>query len=88
VSAFIADIETDHKGVPVLLKQYLKLGGRLLGFNVDPDFSNVLDILIMVDLLRTDARILGKYMGQEGLATFLAHHRGREGGPSGQAHAG
>ena len=88
VSAFIADIETDHKGVPVLLKQYLKLGGRLLGFNVDPDFSNVLDILIMVDLLRTDTRILGKYMGREGLATFLAHHRGREGGPSGRAHAG
>ncbi len=35
--------------LPILLRQYLKLGGRLLGFNVDPDFSDVLDVLVMVD---------------------------------------
>jgi putative hemolysin len=75
VSAFIAEIEADHKGVPILLKQYLRLGGRLLGFNVDPDFSNVLDVLILVDLRRTDPRILARYMGREGTGAFLAQHR-------------
>jgi putative hemolysin len=73
VSSFISEIEADHKGVPILLKQYLRLGGRLLGFNVDPEFSNVLDVLIMVDLRRT-GKILERYMGREGVAQFLAHH--------------
>jgi len=73
-SAFIADIETDQKGMPILLKQYLKLGGRLLGFNLDPHFSNALDGLIVVDLVETDPRLLDRYMGKEGAASFLSYH--------------
>jgi putative hemolysin len=75
VSAFIAEIEADQKGVPVLLKQYLKLGGRLLGFNVDPAFGDVLDVLILVDLRLTEPRILARYMGREGAEAFLDHQR-------------
>ena len=71
---FISEIEADQKGVPILLKQYLKLGGRLLGFNVDPEFSDVLDVLIMVDLRLTAPKILGRYMGREGAARFFAGH--------------
>ncbi len=74
VSRFIAEIEADHKGMPILLRQYLKLGGRLLGFNVDPDFSDVLDVLVMVDLRETPAKTLARYMGRVGASTFLAHH--------------
>ena len=74
VSTFISEIEADNKGVPVLLKQYLKLGGRLLGFNVDPDFANVLDVLIMVDLRRTAPRILRRYLGRDGTEAFLTRH--------------
>ena len=74
VSAFIAEIEADQKGVPILLKQYLRLGGRLLGFNVDPEFSNVLDVLIVVDLRRTEPRILARYMGRAGAKSFFSHH--------------
>ena len=74
VSSFIAEIEADQKGVPILLKQYLRLGGRLLGFNVDPEFSNVLDVLIMVDLRRTPARTLARYMGREGSRAFFEFH--------------
>jgi putative hemolysin len=77
VSSFISEIEADQKGIPILLKQYLRLGGRLLGFNVDPEFSNVLDVLIMVDLRRTDRKILARTMGRDGMARFLeAHHPG------------
>ena len=50
LSQLLAQVEPDEKGVPVLLRQYLKLGGRLLGFNVDADFNNALDGLIVVDL--------------------------------------
>ncbi|WP_051261236.1 lysophospholipid acyltransferase family protein [Desulfovibrio inopinatus] len=72
----LADIETDQKGIPVLLRQYLKLGGKLLCFNVDHDFSEVLDGLILVDLLQTEKKQLERYMGKEGLARFLAYHEG------------
>jgi putative hemolysin len=70
LSALIADVEMDRKGVPILLKQYLKLGGELVTFNVDPKFANALDGLIVVDLRKTDVRLLERYMGKEGAAAF------------------
>ena len=72
----IDDIEADRKGIPVLLRQYLKLGGKLLAFNVDKDFSDCLDGLIVVDLLQADRRQLERYMGKDGLAAFQAYHAG------------
>src|SRR5262249_14737546 len=43
--------ESDGRGMPVLLRQYLKLNARVLGFNVDPLFGDALDALMMVDLV-------------------------------------
>ncbi|MFZ5813255.1 MAG: lysophospholipid acyltransferase family protein [Thermodesulfobacteriota bacterium] len=84
----LADIESDQKGIPVLLRQYLKLGGKLLAFNVDHEFSDALDGLIVVDLLRTDRKQLERYMGKKGLAAFLSHHglggRPEHAGPDGR----
>ena len=74
VSKLIEDIEADQKGIPILLRQYLKLGGRLLAFNVDPHFSSVLDGLIAVDLLKTDPKILKRYMGAAETETFFRLH--------------
>jgi putative hemolysin len=75
VSEWISEWEERGQGVPVLLKQYLKLGGGILGFNVDPKFNGALDGLILVDLLRADRRMLEKYMGREGLEGFLSYHQ-------------
>ena len=74
ISIPISDIETDGKGVPILLKQYLKLGGKLLGFNVDPSFSETLDGLILVDLRQTEESMLRRYMGPEKATRFLEYH--------------
>ncbi len=86
VSAWVAELENDSKGVPVLLRQYIKLGGKFLGFNIDPQFSQVLDGLILVDLTQTDQRILERYMGKEGTESFLNTHQdlkpGQEEGPT------
>lgn len=71
----LGTIEEDEKGVPVLLRQYLKLGGRILGFNVDPAFSNVIDGMLVVDLLKSDRGILSKYLTEPGVEVFYAHHR-------------
>jgi len=77
ISVPISDIETDGKGVPILLKQYLKLGGKLLGFNVDPNFSETLDGLVLVDLRQTELSMLRRYMGPERAARFLEYHQPR-----------
>jgi putative hemolysin len=74
-SALISSLETDGKGIPVLLKHYLRLNGTILSFNVDPDFSSVIDGLILVDLTETDPKLLAKYMGEEKCQQYLAGHR-------------
>ena len=74
LSEVIADLEPDHKGVPVLLRHYLNLGGRILDFSVDPNFSGVLDGLILVDLKATNPRVLERYMGKPGAEEFLRYH--------------
>jgi putative hemolysin len=74
VGALVAEIEADGKGVPVLLRQYLKLNARLLGFNVDESFGGVLDGLMMVDLMDVESNMLERYMGKAGGHAFLAHH--------------
>jgi len=74
LSAVVSDLEPSGAGIPVLLRQYLKLGGKLLGFNVDPEFSDVLDGLILVDLTKTEPRLLERYLGRTEASQFLAHH--------------
>ena len=74
LSRRIAAIEQDGKGVPVLLRLYLQLGGRLLGFNLDRDFADALDGLVMVDLREVDDAVLARYMGKRGAAAFRAFH--------------
>ncbi|MGB0774252.1 MAG: GNAT family N-acetyltransferase [Akkermansiaceae bacterium] len=66
VSARISENEPDGKGVPVLLRQYLKLNATLLEFNVDAAFNHSLDALVLVDLRQAPARMLKRYLGQEG----------------------
>jgi putative hemolysin len=73
-SAVISSVEPDGKGLPVLLKHYLRLNGTILSFNVDKDFSNVLDGLVMVDFCETDPKMLARLMGDELHAEFARTH--------------
>ena len=74
VSLLISEIEKDGKGVPVLLRHYLKLNATILCFNLDKKFSNVIDGLMLVDLTKTDPRLLRRFMGEDGYAVFAKHH--------------
>jgi hypothetical protein len=47
----------------------------MLGFNVDPDFGNALDCLVLVDLRKTNPRVLKKYMTETAWACFTRAHR-------------
>lgn len=70
----VREIEPDGKGLPVLVRQYLKVGGRLCAFHVDRGFGNCLDGLVVVDLLKTERRQVERYLGPAGAGAFLAHH--------------
>ena len=74
ISLLISEIERDGKGIPVLLRQYLKLNGSLISFNLDREFSDVVDGLLLVDLRKTDPRLLKRFMGEEGVKQFTAIH--------------
>ena len=74
LSHMISRIEPDHKGVPVLLRQYLRLGARILAFSVDREFGEVLDGLMMVDLRQIEPTLLARYMGKSGTMAFRAYH--------------
>ena len=74
LSRRVASMEDDRKGVPVLLRQYLRLGGKLLAFNVDSDFGDTLDGLLLVDLRNTEPAVLARYMGDADAAAFRAYH--------------
>ncbi|MBN1186364.1 MAG: lysophospholipid acyltransferase family protein [Bacteroidales bacterium] len=43
-------IQSSGFRLPVLVKKYLNLGGRIIGFNLDPKFNNALDGLLILDL--------------------------------------
>lgn len=47
---FIEDIEPEHFRIPVLMKKYFGQNAQIIGFNLDPNFSDVLDGLMLLDL--------------------------------------
>ncbi|MFO7984637.1 MAG: hypothetical protein R6U38_02145 [Desulfatiglandaceae bacterium] len=72
-----ANPETRHPyGRPQHPKQYLKIGGKVLAFNLDPHFGDTLDGLMVVDLTRTDHKVLKRYMGTEGFEGFKTYQSG------------
>lgn len=46
----IGDIEPSSDKLPILLKKYISLNGRIVGFNIDPKFNMCLDGLLILDL--------------------------------------
>lgn len=46
----IDDIRPEHIEFPVLMKQYIRQNARFLGFNLDPNFNDALDGLMILDI--------------------------------------
>ncbi len=70
LSTLVSELEADGKSIPVLLRQYLRLGGRMVAFGIDDDFGSTLDCFVIVDLHKTPERVLQRYCGKE-LASHL-----------------
>lgn len=58
---FIRDIDINHFGIPVLIKKYLSLGGKILEFNVDPDFNFAIDGFIILDIDVVSEEVIKSY---------------------------
>ena len=71
LSNWVSELEEDDNDIPVLIKQYIKMGAKFLAFNVDPDFANCLDGLIMVDILDSDQKIMYKIFGEDSVNKML-----------------
>jgi len=70
VSALVSEIEADRKGLPVLLRHYLRLNAFLLSFNLDASFGNCIDGLIVVDLRTAEPKLLRRYLGDSGYESY------------------
>ena len=66
------------KAVPVLLRHYLSLNGRLVCFHRDPKRNDTLGGLIIVDLRLCDPKIAIRFIGEEGYNRILNLHRLKE----------
>lgn len=64
LSEILSTIELDGKGVPVLLRQYIALGAKVLGFNRDALFSDSIDVFCMFDIQDANNTLLNRYLGK------------------------
>jgi len=62
------------KAVPVLLRHYLALNGKMVCFNVHTGFNDSLEGLIIVDARKTDRKTLTRFLGAGGYDYFMAFH--------------
>ena len=76
LSVLVKSIEKDGKDIPVLVRQYMRLGGRFYSFCVDKDFNSSLDGLIVVDIPNAPLKSLKMYMREE-INRYLEHHQAK-----------
>ncbi|MBA4322595.1 MAG: hemolysin, partial [Odoribacter sp.] len=57
IERIILDIESGYR-LPVLLKKYMEINGKIIGFNIDPKFNNCLDGLLILDIYETPPDVI------------------------------
>lgn len=65
LSNIIRSLDPIHSPIPVLIRKYLMLKGKFIGFNVDPDFNYSLDGFIVVDFQKIPTTILNNLNKEE-----------------------
>ncbi len=61
LGSLVSELEADGKSIPVLLRQYLRLGGRMAAFNIDENFGRTMDCFVIVDMRHAPERVLQRY---------------------------
>lgn len=73
VDDLVDQLEDGARGMPPLLRHYLRLDAKVLAFNRDDSFGECIDALITIDVPQIQPRILQRYFGA-GLDGYLARH--------------
>jgi putative hemolysin len=67
----IRDVDIEDVGMPILLKKYLGLNGKIVAFNLDPNFNDALDGLLVLDIMNIPLPILTTLSKEIDDATIL-----------------
>lgn len=65
LGALLSTIEFDGKGIPILAKQYLKMGAKFHALGIDTSFNNTPGLLLSVHLPSSPDKQLKLYMGKD-----------------------
>ncbi len=65
-NSLIEDVEPEHFKIPVLLRQYIRQNAKFIAFNLDPNFSDVLDGFILLDLMDLPKETLEAFHKERG----------------------
>lgn len=63
LAAIVMGIEKDGKDIPVLLKQYFKLGAKFHCTGIDTNFNKTPGLLLSVNLPEAPEKLLKLYLG-------------------------
>ena len=66
----IKSIEPDDKGLPVLVRQYAKLGAQFVSIGSDIEFRRTPGMLLIINTGKAPAKTIQRYFG-EGTGTYL-----------------
>jgi putative hemolysin len=75
IERIILDIEPGYR-LPVLLKKYMEINGKIIGFNIDPKFNNCLDGLLILDLYQTPPDVIKGLSREMNDVSILERFRG------------
>ena len=64
VENLLHSLEEDGKGLPILAKQYQKLGARFHALGIDTSFNHTPGLLLSVDLRQIPERLQKRYLGK------------------------
>ncbi len=73
LSDLVRSVQPDGMDVPVLVKQYARLGARFLSVALDHNFSRTPGVFLKVDMRKAPVRVLKLYLGQD-YSIYLNHH--------------
>lgn len=77
VEKVVSDVDNGFR-IPVLLKKYLELNARIIGFNVDPGFNNCLDGLIMLDVHNIPAEFVSSLSREQENESIRERFKGKK----------
>jgi hypothetical protein len=72
LQALVRGLDSEGKGLPVLLEHYLKLGAKFHSVGVDPNFNNTPGLLLSVDVPNLEPVKLSTFLGS-GAEGYLEH---------------